>query len=147
LGSGTTALLQSNPVVAALPGDMYAAAWNDFGTGGDELDVALRLVDSSTPVPRPLQHAHVTPALSQGEPDILWTGSELVVAWVDASNAATAPDVHFRRFTASLAPLSGDLPLATSFEAEADVALATFAGGWAAAWRASKDGLETIRVL
>src|SRR5262249_48957904 len=35
LGSGTTALLQSNPVVAALPGDMYAAAWNDFGTGGD----------------------------------------------------------------------------------------------------------------
>jgi hypothetical protein len=146
LSSGTTALLQSHPVVAALPGDLYAVAWNDFGADGDELGVALRLVDPSTSVPGPLQHANAKTNFSQQDPDVLWTGSELLVAWVDGSNPDTAPDLRYRRFNANLVPLSDELPLTAEVDAEADVALAAFAGSWAAAWRAAQNGLETIHV-
>jgi uncharacterized membrane protein len=146
LGAGSTALLESNPVVAALPQDTFAVAWNDFGADGDELGVALRLVDASTPVPAPLHHANTTVRFSQHDPDILRVGNQVVVAWVDGSNAQTGPDVRYRIFDTALVPQSDELPLATTSDAEADVALAQFGDGWAAAWRAGRDGLETIQV-
>ncbi len=78
------ALLQSNPVVAALPNDAYAVAWTDFGSDGDELGVALRLVDPRSSTPGPLQHANSRTGFSQQDPDLVWTDagieSELVAA-------------------------------------------------------------------
>ncbi len=47
--------------------------------------------------------------------------------------------------TTTLMP-SGEQTLAATTDSEADVALATFAGSWAAAWRDGANGLETIRV-
>jgi hypothetical protein len=44
-GTQSKPLLFSSPVVAALPGAKYAVAWTDFDGDGDELGVALRLVD------------------------------------------------------------------------------------------------------
>jgi hypothetical protein len=146
------ALLESNPVVAPLPGERYAVAWTDFGTDGpdnkhgDELGVALRLVDSHSAAPADLQHANTTVSFSQHDPDILWTGREIVVAWVDDSNAQTGPDLRYRIFDQDLAPQTAEQPLATGPEAEADVALSKLGSSWAAAWRAGKDGLETIHV-
>jgi hypothetical protein len=137
----------SNPVVAGLPCGLYAVAWADYDAeGGDELDVALRLVDPSGALTSPTVHANATTAFSQFDPDVLWTGSELVVAWVDTSNPATQPDVRFRTYDASLHVLSAEQTLAGTADSEADVALAAFGTSWAAAWRDDAGGMETVQV-
>jgi hypothetical protein len=52
-----------------------------------------------------------------------------------------------RKYDMTGAALSTEeLTLAATPDAEADLALATFAGSWAAAWRDATNGLETIRV-
>ena len=147
VGAGSSVVDGSNPVVAGLPCGRYAVAWAALDAeGGDELDVALQLVEPAAPALPPPAQANTTTDFSQYDPDILWTGSELVVAWVDDSDATTGPDLRFRTFDASLNPTSGEQTLAATADAEADVALAGFAGTWAAAWRDDTAGLETIQV-
>jgi hypothetical protein len=70
---------------------------------------------------------------------------------VDDSDPATAPDLRFRTFDGSLNRTSAQETLAATADSEADVALAPFAGSWAAAWRDDgvadgAVGLETIQV-
>ena len=143
---GPSSLLPtSNPVVAALPCDQYAVAWTDYGGDGDELGVALNLVTPGAVPATPPVFANATTLGSQFDPDIVWTGSQLVVAWVDTSNPATQPDVIVRTLDATLTP-SNEQPLGATGDAEADVVLAAFGGSWAAAWRDDANGLETIRV-
>ena len=142
-----TVLPASNPVVADLGCDRYAAAWTDYGGDGDELGVAMTVVQPGGPPSGAPAFANTTTAFSQFDPDIIATGGQVIVAWVDNSNAATQPDVRFRTFDATtLAPTSGEQTLAATADSEADVALAPFAGSWAAAWRDDANGLETIRV-
>jgi hypothetical protein len=136
----------ANPVVAGLPCNRFAAAWSDYGGDGDSLGVAMRLVDPTTPPSGAPVFANTTAAFSQYDPDVVWTGTQLVVAWVDDSNAQTAPDVRVRTFDENLRPTSGEQTLAATSDSEADVALAAFAGSWAAAWRDDANGVETIRV-
>jgi cysteine-rich repeat protein len=142
----STVVVGSNPVLAGLPCNTYVAAWSDYGGDGDELGVAVQLVQPGVPVTGPPLFANTTTMFSQFDPDIVWTGSEIVVAWVDDSNEATQPDLRFRVFDATTNALSGEQTLAATSDSEADVALAPFAGGWAAAWRDDANGLETIRV-
>jgi hypothetical protein len=138
----------SNPVVAALPCGKYAVAWADFDSaGGDELDVALTVVDPSVPSVAATSHANTNTSFAQFDPDVLWTGSEVVVAWADDSNPATQPDLRVRTFDSNLQPTTAEQTLAGTTDSEADVALAAFAGSWAAAWRDDAGGLETIRVV
>jgi len=149
-GVGTTNLTTSSPVLAALPGGKYAVAWTDLALTGDAGDgdaegVALRIVDPSVSSSGAPSHANTTTVFSQYEPDILWTGTELVVAWADTSNAQTGPDLRLRTFDATLTPTSAEQTLAGSSAAEEGVALTTFAGSWAAAWREAQNGFETIR--
>jgi hypothetical protein len=144
----TTVVDDSNPVVAGLPCGQYAVAWAAFG---NELNVAVQIIDPANPPTAAPTIANTQTGFSQFDPDILWTGSELVVAWVDDSDAATAPDLRFRTFDSSLNPTSGQQTLAATADSEADVALAPFGGSWAAAWRDdgvadAADGLETIQV-
>jgi hypothetical protein len=137
----------SYPVLAGLPGDRYAVAWAQYDVeGGGDLDIALSVVDPRTPPAAPPGQANTTTLLSQFDPDIVWTGSQLVVAWVDTSNEATEPDIRYRTFDSNLNPASDEQALADTADSEADVALATFAGSWAAAWRDDANGLETIQV-
>lgn len=147
-GTKSKPLLFSSPVVAALPGTKYAVAWTDFDGDGDLLGVALRLVDPSAAPSGEPAHANKTTAFSQFDPDVLWTGTELVVAWVDDSDAVNGPDLRYRVFDASLSPQSqSDQTLAGNASAEAHVALGMFGATWAAAWRAtSGSGAETIEV-
>jgi hypothetical protein len=149
----STVVQESNPVVAGLPCDQYAVAWTDYDTqGGNELNVALQIVTPGmAPTAAPTIVNQVT-GFSQFDPDILWTGSELVVAWVDDSNPAdsnilTAPDIRYATLDATGKILSGPLTLAATTHSEADVALAAFNGSWAAAWRDDVNGLETVQVV
>ncbi len=146
--TGTTVDEDSNPVLAALPCDQYVAAWTQLDApGGDELDIALSLVNPSMPPVGTPSIANVTTEFSQFDPDVLWTGSEVVVAWVDDSDTATEPDIRFRTFDAALNPTSGEQTLAGTADSEADVALAPFGGSWAAAWRDDSNGLEVVQVV
>lgn len=143
----STVVQQSNPVVAGLPCGRFAVAWGDFGGDGDELGIALGVLTPGVAPAGPPTFANTTTAFSQHDPDILWTGTQLIVAWVDESNIATAPDIRFQTFDATGNPLAtGDQTLAATADVEADVALAPFAGSWAAAWRDDVNGLETVQV-
>ena len=147
-GTGSSVDEDSNPVLAALPCDRFVSAWTELDApGGDELDIALRLVDPNVPPTGAPAFANVATSFSQYDPDVLFSGSTLVVAWSDDSNVATAPDIYYRTFDEALNPTSGDLPLATTADSEGDVVLAAFAGSWAAAWRDDSAGLETIEVF
>lgn len=144
---GTTPVLFANPVLAALPGGDYAAAWNDLNGDGDALGVAIRRVDPAVFTTGVPSHANQTVDFSQYDPDILWTGTEVVVAWVDASALFTGPDILYRTFDEQLNPTSDEVSLAATVAREENVALATFDGGWAAAWRSSDGGDEDIEVV
>jgi hypothetical protein len=125
-----------NPVVAALPNGRFAVSWVDGGKGTP--DIALRsIAPGQTPSGTP-SLAHDKSSGAQTDPDVLWTGTELVVAWTDDL------DVKTRRFDAALAPLEKEQRLASSPALEGNVALTATDGGWAAAWRASDQGFETI---
>ena len=139
---------QGDPVLAPLPCDQYALAWNDVGGDGDGLGVAIRLfAPPAVPATGIPTFANVTTEFDQYSPDILWTGSSLVVAWTDTSDSTTGPDVRYRTFDATLTPTSGELALAATPDDEGDVTLAPFAGSWAAAWRDDANGLEQIQVV
>lgn len=135
-----------DPAVAALPGDGFAIAWTDLGADGDELGIQLRRVVPSASEQPPSVIANEATDFSQSAPDLVFDGKELVVAWMDSANAATAPDLRYRLFAPDLTPLGGDLTLANTAAVEGDVALAAFNGTWAAAWRSDAAGLETIEV-
>src|SRR5262249_52866669 len=88
ISEGSTPLFMSHPVVAAVPKGGYAAAYTDFGGDGDELGVALRLMDpASAPSGSPM-HANVTTAFSQYDPDLIASSTGLVAAWIDDSDAS-----------------------------------------------------------
>jgi hypothetical protein len=119
---------------------VFVAAWNDLA--GGSLDVTLRRVqagDSTSVSGAVLANATVDGA--QQDPDLLWTGAELVVAW-------TSEDVIFaRRFDTNLAPVAAEQQLGLSREISGSVALARFGDGWAASFRAlGEDGEELVRV-
>ena len=146
VSDGASPIDEANPVAAALPDGSFAVSWSDFDGDGSDLGVALRRVNSNGSLGS-LRAANLGHEFSQLNPDILWTGSQLVVAWEDYADAATGPDLRYRLFDAELNPLSGDIALATGLRPEAAVALAPFNGGWAAAYReGTADGKENVVV-
>lgn len=146
VSEGASPIYEANPVAAALPDGSYAVAWGDFDGDGSDLGVALRRVEADGTLGG-LSAANAGREFSQLNPDVLWTGSELVVAWEDYSDAFNGPDLRYRTFDAELNSTSGDLTLAASGLPEAAVALAPFSGGWVAAYReGAADGGETIVV-
>lgn len=140
----SSAPFEAHPGVAALPGGRLVVAWSDLLVDGDERGIALRWVDPGAVEPLgPLKVANSAVDFSQFDPDLIWTGSELVVAWTDNSSLDTKQDLKFRIFDSALEPLSEEQFLAATEEIEGSVTLATFAGGWAAAWRSSFTDVET----
>jgi hypothetical protein len=140
VGDGTLPMLAASPVVAALPSGAFAVAWSE--TSGGMPDVAMRLVDG--PEEKDLgavSWPHDGRSGPQDQPDLLWTGSELIVAWSDRL------DVKCRRFDESLEPLAQEQALGTTAGIESSVVLASFGTSWAAAWRAGDQGLERVRVV
>jgi hypothetical protein len=137
LASGMNQISDADPVVAALPGGKFAVAWTDANADGDGRGIAFRIVDPAVPPTSQPGHANTVTAQNQEAPDILWTGSEIVVVWQDA--ATTGPmnlsDVRARRFSSSGTAL-GSEDVAATLLRETQPALARFGSGWAVAWRA-----------
>ncbi len=146
VSEGASPIDEANPVAVALPGGKYAVAWSDFDSDGADLGVALRQIAPDGSL-GPLLAANAERGFSQLNPDMLWTGTEVVVAWEDYSDPFNGPDLRYRRFDQDLNPLSDDLTLAGGDLPEAAVALAAFNGAWAAAYReGTADGKENIVV-
>ena len=137
----------SNPVVASLSDGGYAVAWSDYSVDGDELGVAVRRLNA---VGEPVGATRSASGLREGaqfDADVVATADELIVAWIDHATVATAPDIRFQKFTHSLSPVGDEETLADSPLAEGGISLlATSDGGFAAAWRESSEGLETVVV-
>ncbi|MCC6216036.1 MAG: hypothetical protein IT376_14315 [Polyangiaceae bacterium] len=152
VSEGARPAFEADPVVAALPGARHAVAWTDRDVDGDELGIALRVVTPSAAAPLGTTlAANTTTAFAQRDPDIVVASSagagEVVVAWADDSAALGGPDLRYRRFDATLAPIGGEQVLAATLASEGAVALAAgAAGSWAAAWRAREGAAETIVV-
>lgn len=139
VGTGTVVKDSAHPVVAALSNDRLVVAWS--APDQDSTGIALRQVTAAAM--GPLTWANKTMTFGQREPDVLWTGTELVVAWVDDSNPDTAPDLRIAS-GADVAALSVDMVLADSFAAEGGVALFPYGSSYGAAWRVGDAGLEAI---
>lgn len=146
VSEGASPIDDANPVTAALPDGSFAFAWSDFDGDGSDLGVALRRVAADGSVGS-LRAANGATEFSQLNPDMLWTGTQLVVAWEDYADATSGPDLRFRTFDAELNPTSGDSTLAESALPEAAVSLAAFNGSWAAAYREGlANGKENVVV-
>ena len=129
-----------------LPGS-YAVAYADNGGDGDGLGIALRIANPSAGTVGPLIRVNTTTALGQHEPDVIWTGTELVVVWTDQSSFLTSKtDLRVRRFTAAGAAIDAESKLALSTLQETAPVLSTFGGSWAAVWRTSDAASETLNV-
>jgi hypothetical protein len=139
VSDGALPIDDANPVAAALPDGSFAFAWSDFDADGSGLGVALRRVSPAGTVGS-LLVANAGTEFSQLNPDMLWTGSQLVVAWEDHADASNGPDIRYRTFDAELNQTSDDMTLAGSGVPEAAVSLAAFNGGWAAAYREGLAG-------
>jgi hypothetical protein len=146
VSEGAAPIDDANPVAAALPNGSYAVAWSDFDADGSDLGVALRQVNGDGSVGL-LRVANGKHEFSQLNPDVVWTGSQLVVAWEDHADPLKGPDLHYRIFDQSLNPTTADIALAESALPEAAVALTAFNGSWAAAYReGTADGKENVVV-
>jgi len=126
----------ANAAVAGLPGGRYAVAWTDSMAGPPEIRV--RVVDGQTLGPGRLVHDSV--AGLHADPDVLWTGDRLIVAYTDLL------DVTYRAFAADLTPLGPEAPVAATPAIESGVSLAPFASGWAAAVRSNSNALERVYI-
>lgn len=146
LGAGIAPAASSSPVVAALPGGAYAAAWTTWLGDGDQRGVSLQRIDPTLAEQLPPLHANDQTDFNQYDADVLWTGSELVVAWIDDADPFGSGDVFVRTFDADLQPLIEAEAYASTEEAEARVVLAAFGTSWAAGWRVASGGLEYLTV-
>lgn len=146
VSAGAHPVDEANPVAVALPDGKCAVAWTDFDGDGSDLGIALRAVGATGELGS-LFSANAGREFSQLNPDMIWTGSQLVVAWEDYADASTGPDLRYRLFDADLRALSGDLSLASTDAPEAAVALAPFGASFAAAYReGTPEGLENVVV-
>jgi|GEM_PF-1963644 len=154
---GGNPLLAANPVSAVLPDGSIIVAYNDLNGDGSELGVGLRQLTSgpSTWSVGPLDFVNQTFLGAQQDPDLIWTGTELIAAWVDLSNPSTAPDVRLRRYGEGLTSLGGEETLAGSAAPEGGVALTPWSRTsgssvehtYAAVWReALPSGTEALVV-
>jgi cysteine-rich repeat protein len=138
LGQGYAPTSFANPAVAGVGGGRYAVAWTDGSTGTP--DVLLQTWESGGALSTATR-AHASSAGPQQDPDLLWTGSELIVAWSDLF------DVRTRRFDRDLKPLGPEEGVMTMAAIESNVTLARWGDGFAAAVRANDEGLEAIGVV
>ena len=146
VSEGVRPIFEANPVAAALPTGGYAVAWSSFDEDGEDLGVVLRRIAADGTL-GPLKVANQGKQFSQLDPDIVWTGNEIVAAWVDFANAVSAPDLRYQRFDQNLLALGDEQVLAGGSGPESAVALAPFNGGWAAAYREGlADGTENVVV-
>jgi len=126
----------ANPVVAALPKGHFAVLWSDAAAGTP--DVVIADADAAAgKVANPVT-VHSSLAGAQTDPDVVWTGTELVAAWTDEF------DVKFSRYGSDLVPTETETVLAGTPAFEGNVALAATSAGWAAAWRVDDQGMETV---
>jgi cysteine-rich repeat protein len=167
VSGGSSPVLFASPTVAALEDGGYAVAWTDHGGDGDGLGVALRRVTPNSvngALPpesgfegsvtlSPLQFATGKEAFSQYDADLLRVGDQLIIAWTDASDANTGPDIRYRVFDAAgsganrFLALDEERSLSNSVAFEGNVALAPFGSTWAAAFRSAGSAEETIEVV
>ncbi len=136
LGEGASPSEFANPVAISLPDGRYAVAWNDLG--GGSLDVALRTISADGQVGE-VTYANSHRPGAQRDADLLWTGTKIVAAWTDLFS------VQLRTFSESLSAGEPEQPQSTD-ELAGRVALCAHERGWAAAFRVSVDGLESVQV-
>ena len=148
----TSPMHNSEPVVSALPDGGFVTAWTDLAIDKDQRGIALRRITptssttgSQATLGAPFA-ANTRTGFNQENPDLVWTGSELVVAWAE-QGVGSSYDVSVRSFSSALVPLASQQTIAGSSSDELHVALAPFAGSYALAWR-SIDGAsdETVHI-
>ena len=116
-----------HPVVAALPDGGFAIAYADVADGSSQ-GIALRRYDPKSAQLGPVTRANVVLTNAQRDPDIVWTGNALAVAWIDDSDPTAFGTVKVRTFSADLAPTSDEVPFGSPTGLDTGVALAAFAG-------------------
>ncbi len=144
VGEDATPVVAAHPVITPLSGGEYMVAFVEFGGDGDGLGVAMQRLIPGEATQEAVFFMNQTTLGAQYDPDLVWTGKEVVGAYVDSSNLDTAPDLRLRTFVDGSG--SNEELLAGTLAAEFNVALAPTSDGFAAAWRESTGIKETVRV-
>ena len=106
-----TAETQNRPSVAAIGAEGYVVAWESFGQDGGGWGGYLRRVGpSGVPLGDEVRVSEQT-TLNQRRPVVATSTSGFVVAWDSDHGGGTGNDIYVRRFDASGAPQSGDVPV------------------------------------
>jgi cysteine-rich repeat protein len=124
---------ETDGVVVALPGNSFAIVWSVLPIGESFRSIAMRTVDGATGELGTTQVVNVSTNGNQEAPDAVWTGSEIVVSWMDRTDPV-APQGRVRRFDAHLNPLGGEEDLSADGAGESTPTLATFGSSYAALW-------------
>lgn len=123
----------TDAVVAALPGDSYAIAWTVVPLGGNARSVVMRSLDGTTGALGAIEVVSADPVANRDSVDAVWTGSELVVSWVDEADPAT-PQGRVQRYDASLNATRCEEDLSTAGTEEGTPTIAAFGGSYAGIW-------------
>jgi len=132
----------SDPVIASLPSGGHVAAFADH-QGATGLDISLVRIAPDGQLIGAAVTANDTTDLGQHSPDIVWTGQDLLVAWLDDS-PSTLPSgsgrrICTRRFDPALIPLGDEDCGQERPFTPGHVALASGAPARVRAWREATD--------
>lgn len=146
--SGDPVVLQSgsvaesaDPVVAALPGGGFVAAFTSYGSSTAGLDVrVVRLLENGAF--SGITFPGDSTVGAQRNADVLALEDRVVVAWTDGFS-----DIFAREFDFDLTPLGPPIPIASSEELEDAPALAPCGGTWCLAFRQSAEAGEYVGIF
>lgn len=132
----------SDPVIASLPFGGQVVAFADH-QGASGLDISLVRIAPDGQLTGAAVTANDTTGLGQHSPDIVWTGQDLLVAWLDDSPSAlpsaSGRRICTRRFDPALNPLGGEDCGQERPFTPGHPALASGAPGIARAWREATE--------
>lgn len=130
------------PSVAALPGGSYVVVWSDLDADPDGLGVLGCLV-SPTGALGKVTYLNGATSYGQHDPDVVWTGKEIALAYWDDSTSKSR--VHVRTFSATLEPGTDQIVESTP-EGAVRPSLAAVANTWAVAYVTSEKGAPHVEM-
>jgi hypothetical protein len=140
----------ADPVLAALPDGSFALAYEAHGSGASGLDVMLARVATGGASVSVVGQVNTSTYGPQHSVDMVWTGQELVLAWIDLSlppsPLGSGARVCTRRYGPTLQALSGESCGPERPAMPTKVALASAGATVAKAWLEATIGVLSLLV-
>lgn len=146
--TGSAARVVGGPVIA-WDGLGLAVVWSDERAGGGNSELWFRHA-SADGTPDAAGERRITDAAGVSrDPAMVWTGSALLLAWVDGRDAGAEGEEQIRLVTLDTAgaPAGDERVLTTEARRVRHVALAGAGDAFVVTWTDARDGTDRVRAL